>query len=506
LSYAVPLENRFGRAWNLHKNTSGKTVAISGAGGTSMKTAAAYIRVSTDDQLEYSPDSQLEKIKEYAASNDMILPEKFIFREEEGISGKKAERRPEFMRMICTAKQKPKPFDVIIVWKFSRFARNRQDSIVYKSMLRKQFGIDVLSVTEQLGDDKTSIIVEAMIEAMDEYYSINLAEEVRRGMNEKVLRGEPVSIPAFGYTIQDKQYRIDPVTAPVVKMMFRDYVSGMGCRSIAQKLNGMEVRTQRGGLWENRTVEYVLRNPVYIGKIRWNPKRKTRRNYNDPEIIVTDGTHEPIIDRETWEKVQKRLAESKTAAKKDISSKNTGMLRGLVKCSACGSTLTPSGGGSMQCQAYAHGKCTESHSILAASLEEMVLAALDASLHDSTILITTADFPEAEEITAAVSRQIEREKLKLARAREAYESGVDSLEEYRVRKQKITERLRQLELTSSKLTQSPRSPSPAKQQNVMQLLRSPQVPSAEKNVLLRSFVQKIVFHQTPRSLEIFYYA
>jgi site-specific DNA recombinase len=194
-------------ASNPHKNTPGETVAM---GETSMKTAAAYIRVSTDDQLEYSPDSQLEKIREYAAANNMILPEKYIFREEEGISGKKAERRPEFMRMIGTAKQKPKPFDAIIVWKFSRFARNREDSIVYKSMLRKQYGIDVLSVTEQLGDDKMSIIVEAMIEAMDEYYSINLAEEVRRGMNEKVMRGEPVSIPPFGYTIQEKAIQNRP--------------------------------------------------------------------------------------------------------------------------------------------------------------------------------------------------------------------------------------------------------------------------------------------------------
>lgn len=82
------------------------------------------------------------------------------------------------MRMIATAKKNPKPFDAILVWKFSRFARNRQDSIVYKSMLRKELGIDVISVSEYIGDDKMSIITEAIIEAMDEYYSVNLAEEV----------------------------------------------------------------------------------------------------------------------------------------------------------------------------------------------------------------------------------------------------------------------------------------------------------------------------------------
>ena len=82
------------------------------------------------------------------------------------------------MQMIGIAKSKPTPFSSILVWKFSRFARNREDSIVYKSMLRKQCGIDVVSISEQLGEDKTSILIEALLEAMDEYYSINLAEEV----------------------------------------------------------------------------------------------------------------------------------------------------------------------------------------------------------------------------------------------------------------------------------------------------------------------------------------
>ena len=161
-----------------------------------MKTGACYIRVSTEEQTEYSPDSQLKAIREYAKRNDIIIPEEFIYIDD-GISGRKAEKRPSFMQMIGTAKLKPKPFDVILLWKFSRFARNREDSIVYKSMLRKQCGIDVISISEQLGEDKTSILIEALIEAMDEYYSINLAEEVRRGMAEKARRGEVVSSPPY---------------------------------------------------------------------------------------------------------------------------------------------------------------------------------------------------------------------------------------------------------------------------------------------------------------------
>ncbi|MEG0693750.1 MAG: recombinase family protein, partial [Oscillospiraceae bacterium] len=85
-----------------------------------MKIAAAYIRVSTDDQVELSPDSQVKLIRDYASRNDMLIPDEFIFADE-GISGKETTKRTAFNAMIGKAKQKPKPFDCILVWKFSRF-------------------------------------------------------------------------------------------------------------------------------------------------------------------------------------------------------------------------------------------------------------------------------------------------------------------------------------------------------------------------------------------------
>jgi len=107
-----------------------------------LSTAAAYIRVSTEDQMEFSPDSQRRRIEEYADRNRIKLLEQYIFIDE-GISGRSADNRPAFLNMIRTAGQTPKPFDQILLWKFSRFARNRQDSIFYKSMLRREYGIDV---------------------------------------------------------------------------------------------------------------------------------------------------------------------------------------------------------------------------------------------------------------------------------------------------------------------------------------------------------------------------
>ena len=155
------------------------------------KTAAAYIRVSTDDQVELSPASQLVEIRKWAAANGYFVPDEYVF-VDEAKSGRKVTGRDDFRRLIATAKTKPKPFDAILLWKFSRFARNRDDAVYYKSILRKQLKIDVISIKEPIEDGKMGVIMESMIEAMDEYYSINLAEDVKRGMEEKHRRGAAI--------------------------------------------------------------------------------------------------------------------------------------------------------------------------------------------------------------------------------------------------------------------------------------------------------------------------
>ncbi len=185
--------------------------------GDYMKIAAAYVRVSTEDQTELSPTSQIKQIREYAKNHGYIVPNEFVFADE-GISGKNTQKRPAFNRMIGLAKTKPKPFECILLWKYSRFARNREDSIVYKSMLRKQLGIDVISISENLGDDKMSILIEALIEAMDEYYSINLAEEVKRGMTERVSK----AVKLFLYLHTDMTLKKESILSTKQKQKLYD--------------------------------------------------------------------------------------------------------------------------------------------------------------------------------------------------------------------------------------------------------------------------------------------
>ena len=472
-----------------------------------MKTAAAYIRVSTEDQVEYSPDSQLKAIRDYARKNDMILPEEFIF-VDEGISGRKAAKRPEFMKMIGTAKIKPKQFDVILLWKFSRFARNREDSIVYKSMLRKQCGIEVISISEQLGEDKTSILIEALIEAMDEYYSINLAEEVRRGMTEKAQRGEVVSTPPFGYDVKDNVFVPNPETAPVVKMIFNKYLSGRGCLEIAKELNTMGIRTKYGNKWENRGVEYVLRNVVYTGKLTWTPVKSKTRDYKNEATIITQGKHEPIIEQEIFDKVQKMILEKKKLfPKHSRQSSNEFMLKGFLKCSNCGGALVYALNDRVQCNRYSKGTCEVSHSASLIKLNASVINALKSDLETQNFNIYNIKSAEEQKGSDITPMLIEKEKKKLERIKEAYAAGIDTLDEYRSNKEKILKAIEELEKNkkSSVITKEDMHKKLiATIRQSLDILEDPNCSESLKNITLRSFVRQIVYAKKTQSIEILY--
>ena len=472
-----------------------------------MKTAAAYIRVSTDDQTEYSPSSQLEKIREYAKRNDYILPDEYIFIDE-GISGRTT-KRPAFNQMIGIAKTKPKPFDAILLWKFSRFARNREDSIVYKSMLRKQCGIDVISISENIGDDKMSVIMEAMIEAMDEYYSINLGEEVRRGMNEKVQRGEAVTIPSFGYDIENGQYIPNPETAPVVKEIFADFLDGKGLVTIARELNENGYRTRRGNKFENRTVRYMLKNPVYIGKIRWTPTGKANHRKDCKDTLIIDGTHEPIISREIFDKVQTKLSKGSVKYMRENPAKEPFMLQGLVRCSDCGATLCMSANyTSLQCYAYAHGKCNVSHSISLKKINALVIQTMDRCIETSSFHLEITSKTKTDE---NIPLLMARENKKLERIKDAYENGVYTLEEYKKSRDSVQSKINELE-EKFRTQQSEQTDEQAEMEKfrdklipVMPSLKTPAVPESMKNSILKSFVRRIVFDRSRCDVEIFFY-
>lgn len=461
------------------------------------KTAAAYIRVSTDDQLEFSPDSQLRSIQAYAAQHAMLIPASLVF-VDEGISGRKAEKRPGFQRMIATAKAKPRPFDVILVWKFSRFARNREDSIVYKSMLRKTCGIDVISVSEQLGEDKTAILVEALLEAMDEYYSVNLAEEVCRGMQEKFSRGGVVSPPPFGYRMTEDGFVPREAAASVVQLIFTQFLAGAGLRQIACTLNETGVRTTKDNPFSARTISYILTNPVYLGKLR----RHGLHPADGTQLV--DGAHPPLITEAQFDAAAEKLAAQKRLAPYTRDTDTDFPLRGLLRCSACGATLVRTmRGTTLQCHRYAKGSCAVSHSISLAKLTNAVWQQLIADFADETVTIRfRAAPPKSEALVDALCR---REEQRLSRVKAAFEAGVDTLEEYRARKAEILARL--TALSNEKPQERPMPHACALRLSVPQLLALTDrgvIPPLALNRMLHGVLEKIVLYRPENEIALFY--
>ena len=474
-----------------------------------MKTAAAYVRVSTERQDEYSLDSQLKLIREYAAAHDMEVPQEFVF-VEDGVSGRTVKKRPAFQNMIALAKDRSRPFTTILVWKFSRFARNQEESIVYKSMLSK-FGVDVISISEPLDDSPFGSLIERIIEWMDEFYSIRLAGEVKRGMAEKVSRAEIVTIPSFGYDVQGKTY-VPNTHADTVRRIFADYLSGKGIVTIARELEAAGVRTRRGSAPSNRWVRYILRNPVYIGKIRWSTDGKI--NYVSGEenenAVLVDGGFEPLVDEETFEAVQRRL--NKRAAALPYTREHPQaewMLKGMVRCSACGSTLvmTSLSCPSMQCHKYAHGACSVSHSLSIAKANRAVIAELENRL-------TRDDFPLAPHMIPRPGTDYEHliavEEVKLRRVLAAYEAGIDTMEEYARKKQRLTAGIEELrrQQAEAEAAERAKAVTPADMHRrvaaALSIIQDPTTPESAKAQALHSILSHIIYEKRTNHLQLFF--
>ncbi len=471
-----------------------------------MQAAAAYIRVSTEEQTEYSPDAQLKAIKDYAKKNDMFLDPKHIY-VDEGKSGRKAEKRPAFMQMIGVAKSKPTPFDIILVHKFDRFARNREDSVVYKSLLNKECSVKVISITESIENDKISLIMESMLEAMAEYYSINLAEEVKKGMTEKARRGEPLSIPPFGYSMENKKLNINHDEAKIVKIIFNDFIEGTPYLAIAKKINAMGVLTHRGNFFENRTVEYILRNPVYMGMIRWNPKERTRRNYNHPDIMIVPGEHEPIVDEITFNKAQERVCKIKKIYQPYYKPqhKDSHWLVGLLKCSSCGGSLANSNG-YFVCNNYVRGQCLTRNSIRVRIMEALIIQELIRGVKTGNINIYQQDKEKNTAELDALEQGIRKCEQRLERATLAFQDGIDTLEEYKTNKNRIQNELSELTKKQNrktvKIKGTPQLASDIKE--VISVLQS-DADSKEKANAARSIIKTIVFDKDKKALQIQYF-
>ena len=296
-----------------------------------MKKAVIYARVSTNKQAEegMSIDAQLKQLKEYAADNGYEIIKKYV---DQGASAKTADR-PAFQEMISDIKSNPDDYDAVLIHKTDRFARNREDSIVFKSLLRRDCDVDVIAIKEDFGDGPVGKMIEGILEVIAEFYSDNLSKEVLKGMQEKAERGEPLGELPLGYTSENNKIVAHEEEAPIIKYIFNQYKNGESMNAIYFDLaaNG---ETMFGDIIHNRSktenrtlppkaIKVILTNEIYKGTYSWK------------DTIIEDN-HEAIVSEEIFEIVQDRL-NNNTIQRSD--SKDY-LLKGLVKCYECGGNMS----------------------------------------------------------------------------------------------------------------------------------------------------------------------
>ena len=317
--------------------------------------AALYARVSSDRQdVDLSVSAQLRALKEYAKTNGYSVAREYV---DEAESGRVA-NRPQFREMIEEGSKPKAPFEVILVWKFSRFTRKREHAVAFKAQLRRK-GIRVVSITEQAEDNATGRLLEGIIESVDEYYSENLAQEVVRGMREAASRGFFLGSNApFGYRkikvsdgVKERPtLEIDPATAPVVKEMFEKSLRGSGLKELCKELNDRGV-TNRGKRWYKGTLHYVLRNEAYTGEQPSGARTAKGEEAQDP--VRVDGAWPALVSRELFEDVQQAMSDRAPKVRRArVESEAEFLLSGLLKCGVCGRPYSAQGAKSGQFAYY----------------------------------------------------------------------------------------------------------------------------------------------------------
>ena len=300
--------------------------------------AVIYARYSSDNQREESIEGQLRECQEFALKNDMTILRSYIDR---ALSAK-TDNRPEFQNMIKDSAKGL--FDVIIVWKLDRFARNRYDSAHYKAMLRKN-GVKVVSATEVISEGAEGIILESVLEGYAEYYSAELSEKVIRGRTENALKCKfnGGSLP-IGYTVDDNQmYAINPMTAPVVLEAFTDYANGKTVKQIVDMMNNKGLRSSYGNKITINTVQRMLKNRKYIGE------------YNYRDICNPNGIP-AIVPRELFDRVQEKVAKNKKAPARHKAIDDY-ILTTKLYCGKCGAYMIGESGTSHTKKVHHYYKC-----------------------------------------------------------------------------------------------------------------------------------------------------
>lgn len=283
------------------------------------KTAVAYARYSSAQQRDVSIEQQLNDIRAYAAREGYTIIYEYADHAKSGFSH--VERRSEFQSMLIAAASGA--FDTVIAWKVDRFGRNRKESAIYKSQLADN-GVSVVYAMEPIPDGAAGVLTEGMLEAIAEWYSRNLSENVRRGQNDNARKCLYNGQNVTGYKKgPDNKYVKDEAGAAIVRKIFTLYAEGYSYASIARQLNGEGLRGLKGKPFEKGSLRQILKNERYIGV------------YHYGDIRIPGGCP-AIVDKDLFDRCQEQMKKTTRHREK---SPEVYYFSSKCFCGKCGSVL-----------------------------------------------------------------------------------------------------------------------------------------------------------------------
>jgi DNA invertase Pin-like site-specific DNA recombinase len=288
--------------------------------------------------------AQLEEIRRWAGEHGYEILEEFV---DDAYSGKDADR-PAFQDMLAKLRE-GREVRAVICWKSSRFARNVEQAAAFRGLLKRK-GVELLTVAEPSVEGPTGVIVSTLLDAMNEFYSLQLAEEVVRGQKEAVRQGGvPGGAPPYGFRKERQGRHLKYVPqedeAEVVRKIYRWYGEGVSMIEIARRLDEQRAPVRRGGKWSSAYVRKILtvHTKVYLGNVVYGKTRQPGRGEthiqrDEREWLVIEGAHEAIITPQEVEAVE--LTRQGRPAWQNLN-RNTrvrgvALLKGLLVCEQCG--------------------------------------------------------------------------------------------------------------------------------------------------------------------------
>ena len=283
------------------------------------KTAVAYARYSSAHQRDVSIEQQLKDIRAYAEREGYTIIHEYADHAKSGF--KNSERRAAFHAMLRASASGM--FDTVIAWKVDRFGRDRRESATFKGQLADQ-GVSVVYAMEPIPDGAAGALTEGMLEAIAEWYSRNLSENITRGKHDNASKCLYNGNSVIGYQKgPDGRYEINEPEANVVRRIFSLYSQGMSASAVSKIINEDGIMTNRGKTFCPSRIIYMIQNEAYIGVFHYKEHR-------------IPGGMPAIIDNDTWEVCQ--ALRKKTAKSHGVRTHDY-LLTGHITCGLCGSSI-----------------------------------------------------------------------------------------------------------------------------------------------------------------------